>query len=642
MRFPFSRICMALCLTTVCNYSPAQHNVYVNENNRIRIVNNVGKIDFDRQIVSLWSDTTAHGFDVSAVSLMSLGEMDSYRHMVMPQRYIADFDYDIAFSELDKAKVKAEPENTDPESRFYDDFIEHSTWSRTLNVTFDNDNVTVNGDIDSIQIVKEGAHLTVWSQAVGVRYILSGNSGDAGFKLYSDRKSCITLNGVDLTNPQGPVINSQLKKRLFIETVSGTVNILTDGSSYAKVKGEDQRGCIFAEGKICISGQGELYVNGNKKCGIASDDYVHIIDGFIHVNAHSTKGKAVYGKDNVIIGGGVLRTYTDGLAGKGVSSDSLMSITGGVVKAITVGDAVLDDDSLDYSSSCGIKSAWSMNISGCEIYCLSTGAGGKCISAGTLAVVNGKNKYYGTLTIDSADVYVRTSGKRFPEVKHDDGHGHPTEISTSPKGIKSIDKLTINSGNIYVRCSGGASAEGIESKRNIDINGGKIRSYCVDDAMNASGSNITGGDILICSSENDGFDVGHLTMTGGFMYVVGADDAQEGVDTDGKTFKVLGGEIISLASRNSQPNSSTTINSVLCWLHKYVNGVALADADGNIIRAIPAPETYNTLSVLFVNDRLIEGSSYRILSFEKSLNDIPVTEYEFTVSGKNTVLGSKK
>ena len=114
------------------------------------------------------------------------------------------------------------------------------------------------------------------------------------------------LNGVNLTNPQGPVINSQLKKRLFIHLAENTVNTLTDGADYIKVKGEDQRGCIFAEGKLCISGRGQLYVNANKKCGIASDNYVHMTDGFVHVNNYAVKGKAVYGKDHVIIGGGVL------------------------------------------------------------------------------------------------------------------------------------------------------------------------------------------------------------------------------------------------------------------------------------------------------------------------------------------------
>ena len=110
----FSRFFMALCLTAVCINSPAQHNVYVNEKNRIRIVNNVDRIDLDRQTVSLWNDTTANSFDVSSVSLMSLSEIDPYRQMIMPQRYLADFDYDIVFSDEDKAIVKTEPETTDP------------------------------------------------------------------------------------------------------------------------------------------------------------------------------------------------------------------------------------------------------------------------------------------------------------------------------------------------------------------------------------------------------------------------------------------------------------------------------------------------------------------------------------------------
>lgn len=626
------------------NELKAQPNVYVNEAGRTRIINNVDKIEYGTDSVTIWSASNLSTFKVDAVSLMSLKEKDSWRAKVMPERYLADFDYDIAFEEADKSLVTAEsPTRKDGESdNYYDDFVEHSTWSKTVNIAFDGADVNVTGDTDSINIRKDGAHLTIETSAVGIRYVISGSSNNASFKLYSEKKACVVLNGVELTNPQGPVINSQLKKRLFIDLAPNTINTLTDGTSYTKVKGEDQRGCIFAEGKICISGVGQLYVNGNKKCGIASDDYVHVLGGFVHVNAHAPKGKAVYGKDNIIIGGGVLRTFTDGAAGKGLSSDSLLTVTGGVIKSITTGDAVWDENEQDYSSCCAIKSNWDMNISGGQICCLSTGTGGKGISAGNLEVVNEKKIYNGELTIANADIYIRTGGKRIPEVKHENGHGEATEVATSPKGMKSVGKMTINSGNIYVRCSGGAAAEGIESKRVIDINGGKIRTYCVDDGMNASGCNMRGGDVLICSTENDGFDTGYLNMYDGMLYTIGGDIAQMGMDTDGKTFQVTGGEIIALGARNCQPNRKTTMPNVLCWIHKNISGMALADAEGNIIRTIPTPNTYNTVCVVFANEKIVVGNSYKILSYEHSFNDTPVVEYEFNVENIATTLGGKK
>ena len=618
---------LALCLLLAVNTCWAQRNVYIREGARTRIVDGVSRIDYGPETVTLWSDVTPHEVAVSGISLMSLQEKDSWRAKVLPERYLSDFDYDIAFEDADKVLVQPAPEVTDESSELYDDFVAHSTWEKTVNVAYHDSDVTVTGDVDSLTVQKDGAHLTISTSAAGVKYILTGNSHDASFKLYSEKKAFLVLNGVHLTNPQGPAINSQLKKRLFIELAENTVNTLSDGPIYNKVKGEDQRGCIFAEGKICISGEGQLYVDGNKKCGISSDKYIHLLGGFVHVCAHAEKGKALYGKDQIIIGGGVLRAFADGLASKGVTSDSLLTVTGGVIKSITTGDALWDDTSQDYSSCCALKSEWEMSLSGGEIYCFSTGTGGKGVSAGTL-------------TISDADIYVRTSGTRVPEVKTEDAHGQKVEAAASPKGIKSAGKLTINSGNVYVRCSGGAAAEGIESKKEIFINGGTIRSYCVDDGMNAEGCYIRGGDVMICSTENDGFDVSFLFMYDGLLYTVGGPVDQMGLDTDGKTFIVNGGEIVALGARNCQPYNSSQQASVLCYVKKNICGLALSDADGIFIQTVPVPDTYNPVCVLFSNEKIQVGGHYKILSYGSSFSDTPETEYEFTADAVSTTLGS--
>ena len=653
------RLLVALCVLFVVSNSKAQQNIYLNEAygkyNRVRIFSNVDEITYGPDSLTLWGDNDSCSFDVHSVGSMGFREMDPWRAKLLPQKFWADFDYDIAFEESDKERVRTEPVETDPTSVQYDDFVEHSTWTKTVNIAYIEDSVYVTGDIDSLKLTVRGAHLTIETKAIQVKYILSGTSSDACFKLYSERKAYLVLNGVDLTNPTGPVINSQLKKRLFIELPENTVNNLCDGETYTKVKGEDQRGCIFAEGKICISGLGHLYVTANKKCGIATDKYIHMMGGFVHVDANAQKGKGIYGQENVIIGGGVLRTYCSGAAGKGVTSDSLMCITGGVIKTITTGGVVWEDDEEDYSSCCGIKSAWDMDISGGEIYCLSTGTGGKGISAGHYLeeTVNEKTKKYynGTLTITNADIYVRTTGRRIPEEKQEDGHGHKVGASASPKCIKCIDKLTINSGNIYVRGSGGGAAEGLESKRQVEINGGKIRSYCTDDGLNCSGCVINDGDILICSSENDGLDASNMKMYAGKLYAVGSWDAQMGVDTDGKTFEIYGGEITGVGSRSCTPHGDCTQASVCFYLPKtYCSGVAVADADGNIITQFPTPNTYDVLCLFFTNDQIQVGRSYKILSYKDSFNDTPVVEYEFSmeeqylekIEEKFITLGSKK
>ena len=344
----------------------------------------------------------------------------------------------------------------------------------------------------------------------------------------------------------------------------------------------------------------------------------------------------------MIIGGGVVRTFSDGAAGKGIASDSLLWITGGVIKAVTTGDAVWEEAEEDYSSCCAVKSAWDMTITGGAIHCLSTGVGGKGISAGTLLDENGKKYYNGTLTIGGADIRVRTTGTRIPLEKQEDGHGHKIGASASPKCIKSIGKLTVNSGTVCVRGSGGMAAEGLETKRQAEINGGIIRSYCVDDGLNSSGCVINGGDVLLCSSENDGFDGSSLKVNGGMLYTVGGADAQMGIDTDGKTFEVRGGEVVGVGSLSCNLHGTSTQAAVVAYLKKsYVSGVALAEADGTIISAIPTPSDYRRIGVFFSSAAIREGGSYRILSYKESFADTPTVEYEFTMEGLFIMLGSK-
>jgi hypothetical protein len=164
----------------------------------------------------------------------------------------------------------------------------------------------------------------------------------------------------------------------------------------------------------------------------------------------------------------------------------------------------------------------------------------------------------------------------------------------------------------------------------------------VDDGLNSSGCVINGGDVLLCSSENDGFDGSSLRVNGGMLYTVGGADAQMGIDTDGKTFEVRGGEVVGVGSLNCNPHGTSTQAAVVAYLKKrYVSGVALAEADGTIISAIPTPSDYRRIGVFFSSAAIREGGSYRILSYKESFADTPIVEYEFTMEGLFITLGSK-
>ena len=62
-----------------------------------------------------------------------------------------------------------------------------------------------------------------------ITYQLSGTSTDGSLVLDGSYKCTVSLAGVTLTNPSGPAITINNKKRIQISAKNGTVNTLSDG-----------------------------------------------------------------------------------------------------------------------------------------------------------------------------------------------------------------------------------------------------------------------------------------------------------------------------------------------------------------------------------------------------------------------------
>ena len=142
--YTFLALIMFIVHCSMFNEIKAQPNVYINESGRTRIINNVDKIECGTDSMMVWSGNNVQcaTFNVQSTDLMSFKEKDFWRAKVMPERYLADFDYDIAFEEADKERVTAESEITDVKSKFYDDFLEHITWSKTVYIIYEGTDVT--------------------------------------------------------------------------------------------------------------------------------------------------------------------------------------------------------------------------------------------------------------------------------------------------------------------------------------------------------------------------------------------------------------------------------------------------------------------------------------------------------------------
>ena len=146
-----------------------------------------------------------------------------------PEEVITPIDIALDFTDLDEDDDIVPTDETD---EAYNDYEENTEWSYTINVAYNGDEVTLTGNTARVRYTVEGAHVVIRSTSNRVHYVLSGQSDNGSFKVYSENKFKLTLNGLNLTNPNGAAINNQGSKSLYLVLADGTDNTLTDGTAY--------------------------------------------------------------------------------------------------------------------------------------------------------------------------------------------------------------------------------------------------------------------------------------------------------------------------------------------------------------------------------------------------------------------------
>ena len=474
-----------------------------------------------------------------------------------------------------------------------DDYIENTTFDKTITITFNTDGqASVSGDDAGIVTINGNDVIADNTSEEVIKYVLTGETSNGFFKLYSEKKQAIVLNGVSITNPDGAAINNQSKKRTFIVLNDGSTNHLQDGTNYNDAtEDEDMKGCFFSEGQLVFSGSGYLEVKANCKAGIRSDDYVRTMPkANIFVDAAS--GNGIRGNDAVIVTGGVININVTGSADKGISTDGEVTIDGGRTTIITSGSYLYDDDEQDYSACAGIKADVAININGGELNIKSTGTGGKGLNCD------------GEITISDGVVRIITTGKRQKDSKG----------SVSPKGIKADGNLTFKGGQTQVRIEGtGDGTEGIESKGEIVIEAGTVESYSYDDAINSAGNlTIEGGYVYARSYNNDAIDANkNLYINGGVVIAEGGSQPECGLDAaeqykayiNGGTVVAVGGGMQAIDSSSKQASIAVSVQM----------GTTIGVLDGTTaILGYTTPSSNSGSSLMISSPAFDDGSSYTL------------------------------
>lgn len=495
-------------------------------------------------------------------------------------------DFDIAFDY--SALSESETIPTDESDPDYEDYVENNEFTKTLTVTYSDGSASVDGSVSGVDVTVSGAHVTVNSTVKKVGFVLKGSSSDGSFKLYSEKKFMLTLNGLTLTNPTGAAINIQSGKRAYVCLADGTKNYLTDGSDYVKTDGEDMKACLFSEGELLFSGNGTLNVTGNYKHGICSNDYIRIRPG-VNIAVAASAGNGLKANDAVYVMGGVLNIDITGTAAKGISCDGNVTVSGGRTTIVTSGGGEEDDD--DVSACAGVKSDSTFTMTGGQLLLKSTGAGGKGISADCDIVISG------------GELSVITTGKKYVL----------GNLDTSPKGIKADGDLTISGGTVKVRTSGGEGSEGIESKANMTISGGTVEVSSYDDALNAIESlNIAGGSVYAFSSNNDGIDSnGTLSISGGTIVSAGTQTPEGGIDCDENNFAITGGTLVGVGGDCSTPTTSSCTQPVILYKGSGSAGVyvSILGSSSSPVLTYKIPVRYSQMTMLLTSPNFQRGGS---------------------------------
>ena len=238
-----------------------------------------------------------------------------------------------------------------------------------------------------------------------------------------------------------------------------------------------------------------------------------------------------------------------------------------------------------------------------------------------------------TLVVDGGRLVINTSGTYGTDDKGE---------QESPKGMKIDGDITVNAGDITVRCIGKCEgSEGIESKKSLTVNGGKIDVMAYDDAMNAATLvKFTGGETFCLSTHNDGIDSnGDIKIVGGKVTSIAA-NMEAAMDNDNpgvnSTFTIDGGEIIGIGGTVYSPSSASTQYTIVyngCPL-STTQELAVKDESGTKILAVTSPQGSQSAGVLLSSSKFVKGGKYTI-----SIGD---TVYQtVTLTNKITTIGSQ-
>lgn len=480
------------------------------------------------------------------------------------------------------------------------------TESNATTITFSDSSATVSG----LGANADGTSVTITG---GGTFILTGSTSNGSITVnsLSDIKVQLVLSSLSLTNQSGPAINVRNAKKVTITLAEGTVNTISDGSSYNLTEsGTIVDGAIFSKSNLVFNGEGKLIVNGNNAHAIASKDNLTVAGGTYEINAKKT---ALYGKDFVKLAS---CDMTISAGTDAIKSDNAVDSAKGFIY-------VKDGKYILNAVNDAIQAYNLVSIEGGDFEIKTTSTSSTLSSKGikgNAVAISG-----GSFNIDSKDDAIHSNGDIVIS-------GGDITANTDDDGIHADSTVTVSGGKIIIS----RSYEGIEGS-DITINGGYIEINSSDDGVNVSGGNDSstttdglgrpGGDMfeatsgvfavsggyLIVHNEGDGIDSnGSIEISGGVVLVDGPSRGGNGSFDYNGTAKITGGVVVMLGISDMAQNfSEAEQGSILVRSSGSFSAgtiLSLCDENGKVIIAFRSTKVFT--AALFSAPELKVGGTY--------------------------------
>ena len=440
----------------------------------------------------------------------------------------------------------------------------------TGTIVLSDSGITVTGsgayvDGNTVIITEGGDWEVTGTCSDGMIYVYTGDEKDVNDKVK------LRLNGMSLTNPDGPAIYFDRCKKAFITLESGSTNTVTDGASYTSTVEEHTidgvtysidasaaKGAIHTDDTLEVKGKGTLVVNGNYKHGIATDDDISIENGVFQIT--SVKD-GIHANDDITMNGKnievTVNSQSDGLDSEGTLNLEL-------VKKLTVN-----------AEGKAIKADGDITITDGTYVCTTTD---DCINGNAAVTING-----GTFTLSSGD-----------------------------DGITAVTDLTINGGTINITKAGG---KGIKNDGDINITGGDITVNSTDDCINGNAAvNLTGGTYNLTSGDEAVTAASVLTTEN---ITLTANTTGKGIKAESDLYVNSGTYTITSGDDSVHCNGNVTIKNGSFNLSSGDDGIhadtTLTVEDGTII----ITKSYEGLEG---NDVIINGGTISVVASDDGIN----------------------